>query len=472
VEVRRLHLPRLGLRARVVSAFAIGALLLSALLSVLALGVTRTNIVSQRESAATLQMYVNAGVVRSTLGESNTQQVLTSLTTPFGSSPIVYTTNRDFVGKTPDRGGNALPAPLKAMVLGGEPGRMRYDLDGEKYFAVGVPIPAIDGAYFEVVSFQDLDDTLLSLGLTLLGASIATTLAGAGLGLYASRRVLRPVRQMGVAAEAIATGALDTRLVERFDPDLDPLLRSFNEMVEALSVRIDRDQRFASDVSHELRSPLMTLSASVEVLENTRDELPERAQAALDLLSADLDRFRQLVEDLLEMSRFDAGVMRLELDEVLAPEFVRAAVASAGYDTPVQVSPEVYGKVIAIDKRRIARVVQNLLENAKKYGGGATSVSVYCIDDQLYIAVEDEGAGVPEEDRTLIFERFARGITAGRRTGAEGVGLGLALVAEHIRLHGGEISVEDRADGREGARFVIRLPVVELDDADEELVVS
>ena len=100
-------------------------------------------------------------------------------------------------------------------------------------------------------------------------------------------------------------------------------------MAQALQDRIERDARFASDVSHELRSPLMTLAASIEVLENQRDELPERAQAALDLLVADVDRFQQLVEDLLEISRFDAGVARLELEEVHLAELVMQAVSYA-----------------------------------------------------------------------------------------------------------------------------------------------
>ena len=110
-------------------------------------------------------------------------------------------------------------------------------------------------------------------------------------------------------------------------------------MAEALQQRVERDARFASDVSHELRSPLMTLAASVEVMEARRDEMPERAQAALDLLSSDVARFQGLVEDLLEISRFDAGAIRLHLEELLAAEFVRQAVAvSCCPTTPVHVS--------------------------------------------------------------------------------------------------------------------------------------
>ena len=254
---------------------------------------------------------------------------------------------------------------------------------------------------------------------------------------------------MSTAATALAAGRLDTRLESSDDPDLRPIAASFNDMAQALQDRIESDARFASDVSHELRSPLMTLAASIEVMNNQRDDLPERARSALDLMVADIDRFRQLVEDLLEISRFDAGVVRLELEEVHLAELVMQAVShSTDADVPVEVDAELAGVVVQADKRRIVRVIANLLDNAAKYGGGATSVSFRQVDDGVQIAVEDRGEGVPEEDRELIFGRFNRGSLAGRRGSSDGVGLGLALVAEHVNLHGGQVWVEDRADGR------------------------
>ena len=134
--------------------------------------------------------------------------------------------------------------------------------------------------------------------------------------MWASRRAVRPLRDAAKAAQAIAAGNLDTRLDVTDDRDLARLTTSFNEMVAALQHRIERDARFASDVSHELRSPLMTLAASTEVLQSRRDEMPDRAQAALDLLVADVARFQGLVEDLLEISRVDGGSAQLNLEEV------------------------------------------------------------------------------------------------------------------------------------------------------------
>ena len=183
-----------------------------------------------------------------------------------------------------------------------------------------------------------------SVRLSLLLGTIITTALGVLAGQFAARRAVRPVGVAAQAAKAIAGGRLDTRLEPTEDPDLSVLANSFNDMAAALQTRIERDARFASDVSHELRSPLMTLSASVEVMDARRDEMPERAQSALDLLKSDVIRFQGLVEDLLEISRFDAGAVRLHLEELLAAEFVRNAVADQQPpDTPVAVAPRSSG---------------------------------------------------------------------------------------------------------------------------------
>ena len=469
--------PRLGLRARVVLAFSVGALFLSLVLSVLVIGVTRTNLVNQRESNAVAHVHNNAQQVRSrVVPEIDTLTVLESLQTPDGSRPSLYLRSAATDGEPgsgwtsvdPEYGQNALPASLRSTVLAGQPAKMRFvhSGNGDKSLAIGTPIADIDGAYFEIVNLEPVDDALASISFTLFGASIATVLAGAAFGWYSSRRILRPLGEVGNAARSLAGGALDTRIRTLVDPDLEPIITSFNGMADTLVTRIEKDAQFASDVSHELRSPLMTLQASIEVLENNRADLSERAQSALDLLSGDLDRFRELVEDLLEISRFDAGVMHLDLQEVVVSEFVRHAVHGAGYSVPVLVDPfgepdpELDDFVTALDKRRMARVLANLLSNANKYAGGPTRVVVGGDADVVRIMVDDSGEGVQPEDRERIFERFNRADEAKRRGTGTGVGLGLALVSEHVQLHGGHVGVDDAPGG--GARFVITLPRREL----------
>ncbi len=458
---------RLGLRARITITFALGALALSVLLAGTTYLVARQTLIRQREASALRQTYVNARVMRDSLRSADPDilQLLSSLQTPAGSFPLVLYGDRWFP-LTLDYGRDALPANLRQRVADGSAARMRYSLNGSTVLAVGVPLVDTNASYFEIVSLSELQNTLRSIRLVLVGAAVGTTLLGALLGVWASRRAVRPLADAARAAKAIASGNLDTRLDVTDDRDLALLTTSFNDMAAALQNRIQRDARFASDVSHELRSPLMTLSASIEVLQSRRTEMPERAQAALDLLVADVARFQNLVEDLLEISRVDAGSARLNLEEVKVAELIPNAVeaASADQEIPVTVAADVDGDTVRADKRRMVRVLANLIDNARLHGGGASMVSVEHVKgnrgDTVQIAVEDSGPGVPSEERTLIFERFARGASSGRRGMGDGVGLGLALVDEHVRLHGGRVWVDDRRDGQHGARFVIELPVV------------
>jgi two-component system, OmpR family, sensor histidine kinase MtrB len=148
---------------------------------------------------------------------------------------------------------------------------------------------------------------------------------------------------------------------------------------------------------------------------------------------------------------------------------VRNAVAVSGAPmTPITATERAERAVIRGDRRRLARVLANLIDNACAYGGGDPEISIVDADTpeepltHVRIAIEDRGPGVPMEERALIFERFARGVTAGRRAGSEGAGLGLALVDEHVRIHGGRVWVDDRRDGEPGASFVIELDAFEV----------
>jgi two-component system sensor histidine kinase MtrB len=463
---------RIGLRSRITIAFGFGALALSVLLALVTFGLVRENLVNQREKAATNQAFFNASIVRDQLrSESQPERdVLEGLESPSGASPVLLHDGQWF-GVSVERGREQLPLSLRETVAGGAAARMRFRLSGHAQLGVGVPIPGVKAAYFEIASFDDTEKALSSLGFALVAAAVVTTVAGAFLGAWASRRVLRPLGHVSAAAVAIAGGRLDTRVAPLDDPDLGTLVNSFNDMASALQERIERDARFASDVSHELRSPLTTLTTSISILESRRDELPERPQQALDLLVADVARFSQMVEDLLEISRFDAGAAQLHLESVRISELVLQAVAaSTEVDIPVAISADAAACMAMVDKRRLVRVIANLITNADRYGGGATRVDVALADNDVRIAVEDEGPGVDEADRDRIFERFARGTdAAGRRGSGEGVGLGLALVKEHINLHGGRVWVEDGTAGT-GARFVFELPTVAPDPAEEEVL--
>ena len=469
---------RLGLRARVTLTFALGAFGLSALMAGITYYTARTTFLNERQAAEQRQAFANAALVQNALRSPATQvnQLIESVDTLPGSRSVLRTGGQWYATSI-SVGQSAIPPAERALVLSGTPATQRFTLAGTPQQVIGVPLPAVHAAYFEVFSLDELARTLRALAIALAGAALVTTVAGAAVGRWASSRALRPLAELTDAAVAIAGGRLDTRVSTGDDPDLDELASAFNRMTANLQGRIEREARFTSDVSHELRSPLTTLTATVSVLESHRSELAPRAQRALDLLDGDLRRFTRMVDDLLEISRFDAGSAELSLDEVDPGELVRRAVAAGGpvgadglrgpVSFTVEVGPGVDGLRLAVDKRRFERVMANLTENAAFYAGGVTRVRVERQPgpvggalppaESIRVIVEDRGPGVPESERAHLFERFYRGGRAGQRASGHGTGLGLSLVAEHVRLHGGRVWSEDGQGG--GTRFVVELPL-------------
>ncbi len=475
-----------GLLARLTLAYAVGALLLVSIVALLTFSIAQNRLLETERSNALDQFRRNALQVRadlSSISEDATEEerraahaaLDSRLLRPNGASYLMIPPdNLPPVGSLVE---SQIPPPFIGTVLDAKIADHLYVGDSEvgptTNYIIGVYMENLDTLYYEGLILEDLENTTSSLRQILLATAIGASLAGAALGYYAARRVLAPVFRVSDAAQAIAAGDFKTRLDLTTDPDLEVLSRSFNDMVDALEKRIRRDERFASDVSHELRSPLMTLTASVEVLERRRGSLPEVAQRAVDLLRKDLTRFERLVEDLLEISRMDAGAVQLQTTPFNLYEFLINVIAQSR-------SPEIElshpdkdrNLVISADKRRFAQVLTNLIDNAKKYAGGATAIRYRRVGEQVLIMVEDNGPGIPPAERERIFDRFSRaGSDAGRRSGDSGVGLGLSLVAEHVRLHGGRVWVTDRTDGQSGARFVVELPVGEDADEFEEMAI-
>ncbi len=472
---RRRHVPlwsRLGLRARVTFVFGAGALVLSAIMGGLSYFTAKHFLISERQTASLHQAYASATLVRTDLrlGSQDIDTIVSQANAGPSVNSVLFYQGKPYASSL-SLTERVLPANFVRLARSGTPDVETVFIHGSPRIAVGVPIPSVQATYFEVFDIGDLAHILRILALALFAAGAVTTLLGAAIGRSASGRSLRPLTAVSRAAVAIAGGRLDTRLPEATgDPDLAGLTSSFNQMVDQLQDRIEREARFTSDVSHELRSPLTTLSASLEVLEAHQDELSPRAQRALALLGADLRRFQQMVGDLLEISRSDTGSADVSREEVRAGELVRLSVASSlanlnGSALPpaVEIDPDVATARLSVDKRRFERVMANLLQNAAIYGGGATRVHASAGpigpygSKTLRVSVEDHGPGVAPTERAKVFERFYRGQAAGRRGAGTGTGLGLALVAEHVRLNGGRVWAEEAEGG--GARFVVELPV-------------
>jgi two-component system sensor histidine kinase MtrB len=446
-----------SLRRRVLGTFVLGSILLAGGVSLVTYGASRTYLFRQRRTYAVRQASANARLIDnlSRADHADIPALLSSLETSAGSVPILYEGGRWYsAGRAPD-GEPALPIALRQDVIAGRHTEDRaFDSGGHK-LAVGIPIGAAD-AYFEVFPLHELVRTLGAVRLALIVAGLLTLLGSLTLGSVALKKILVPVVSVGRTARAIADGDRGRRLgISEFD-ELADLETSFNQMVDTLESQIERDARFASNVSHELRSPLTTLKSAVEGMRRRADHLDERSARLLTLLVEEVGRFEGMVTDLLELSRMDAsrpGALRRQ-------ELTIDALVTLITEGRLPLTPTVIGDrdaVVRVDPQRTERIVANLVRNAETHGRGLTALRVITADGRLRIEVEDSGAGVPPEERERIFERFYRRTReAGDRGRGDGVGLGLALVAEHVRLHDGRVWVTD-ADGG-GARFIVELP--------------
>jgi signal transduction histidine kinase len=446
----------------VTTAFTAVAVVLSLVLAVgVWLAVSRYLLLG-RERATLAQTTANGAQVQRASDSAGVspEQLLAQLPRESGSTSLLVDDGR-WITSSLGTGRDDLPADLRRTVLEGTPARQRFEVAGQPVLAIGLPIRPTGAAYFEVFPLEELDHTYRVLAGVLAAAVLAVVPVSLAVGTWATRPTLRPLDRVAAAASAVAAGDLTVRIDPHDDPSLVSIARSFNATVAALEERVLRDARFAADVSHELRSPLTTMLGSLAFLETYEEDLPEDGREGLALLRAEVTRFERLVADLLEISSTDAGGGDAVLEDVGLAALVRESLRRPGGEDRtglLEVAPEATGVVVHADKRRLDRVIRNLVENADKHGGGVTAVRVGAGPTEACVLVDDAGPGVPVPERSRVFERFARG-QDGNRARTEGAGLGLSLVARHVATMGGRVTVTDAPGG--GARFAVHLPLPE-----------
>ncbi|MFI9120260.1 sensor histidine kinase [Streptomyces bikiniensis] len=342
----------------------------------------------------------------------------------------------------------------------------RTERGGTPYLVGGT---RIDGGGPAGYMFKSLAAEKADLNSLAWSLGIATALAVAGsvlLAQVAATTVLRPVHRLGEAARQLGEGKLDTRLRVTGADELADLTRTFNGAAESLqkkvadmSAREESSRRFVADMSHELRTPLTALTAVTEVLEDEQDALDPMIAPAVALVVSETRRLNDLVENLMEVTRFDAGTARLVLDDVDIADQITACVDARAWLDAVELDAE-RGIVVPLDPRRLDVILANLIGNALKHGGSPVRVSVRTEDGELVIAVRDHGPGIPEEVLPHVFDRFYK--ASASRPRSDGSGLGLSIAMENALIHGGSITASNSVgeDGEvDGAVFVLRLPL-------------
>jgi len=333
----------------------------------------------------------------------------------------------------------------------------------EPALAVGVPIANHQLYYLFPLSAQVQLLRLVEIALIGAGAGLVVLLAV--IVSLVTRWVVVPIRQAAQAASRLSAGNLDERMPARGTDDLAALAKSFNEMAVSLQEKLQEledlskvQRQFVSDVSHELRTPLTTIRIAADVLFATREQLDPTATRSVELLQSQLERFEALLADLLEISRHDANVATLDAESADMCDLVLRAAADAeqlaarrGTRIDFRLPPEPC--IAEVDRRRVERVLRNLLDNAVEHGEGRDVVVTVAMDrDAVAVAVRDHGVGFGSSEQQLVFDRFWRADPARART-TGGTGLGLAIALEDTRLHGGWL----QAWGEHGQGSVFRL---------------
>ncbi|MCU1594351.1 MAG: two-component system histidine kinase [Frankiales bacterium] len=364
-----------------------------------------------------------------------------------------------------------VPADLITKLVNGTPSAYTYrTIHGEDQLVVGGTLSTDLGPYllFHLFPLTAENTTLDLVRRTAAIAGLLLVLLLVLIAALVTRQVVLPVRMAARTAERLAAGRLEERMTVRGEDEIARLATTFNSMAQALQTQIRQledlsrvQRRFVSDVSHELRTPLTTVRMAADVLHENRGDLAPAAARSAELLQNELGRFEELLAELLEISRYDAGAASLEperLDLVPLVRRVVDATQSLADRKGCAVTVRGDGPVIAeIDHVRIERVLRNLLVNAIEHGEGQpVEITVAGGPAAVAVVVRDSGVGLRPGEAGLVFTRFWRGDPSRART-TGGTGLGLAIALEDARLHGGTLQAWG-APGR-GAVFRLTLPL-------------
>lgn len=351
-----------------------------------------------------------------------------------------------------------IPRELRRSVRAGHVSWQRVALGADPVLITGTKL---GGTELEVYSLRSLDPEAKSItGIATRAWLISACALAAAvlLALLAAEGVLRPVRELRRAASKLGAGDLTARSTVRGTDELAGVSATFNHTAQALQhhvgelTRMESEaRRFVADVSHELRTPLAAMTAVTDVLDEEAETLPPDAAQAARLVSQETKNLTRLVNDLIEITRFDSGRAALITDEIDVAAAITSTLHARGWQPEVETTLPP-GITAQLDARRLDVIVANLVGNAMTHGAAPVHVSLTANEHWLTIQVTDHGPGLPLRVLPHVFDRFYKADTA--RTRSLGSGLGLAIARENAHLHGGTLT----AANADGAVFTLTLP--------------
>ncbi|MFI1936440.1 ATP-binding protein [Streptomyces purpureus] len=477
---RRRRLTRYGLRTRLVVAFLLVAAVSCGTTAALTYRAARNAILEQTQDTAVSHFRDQVRGIGYGLpvDRENLQQSVLTIARQAKPHPWVvfaeYGTMRVSSGTRPTS--TVLTPELRRTALARPHGSFqRVVSGGTPYLTVAIPttfkmdetgagaIRPTGLVFFAVMRLEDEEAEVRAMVLAARDGALPALAVALVPALLAARSVLRPVRDVQRAARHMGQGHLDTRIQVKGGDELADLARTFNESaarlersVEELQSAEARARRFASDVSHELRTPLAGMLAVTEVLDEDAGGLDPDTAAAVRLISAETGKLAVLVEDLMEISRFDARAAELNTDEVDVAETIRRTLIARHWTDPERIVTHLPDGIRArLDPRRFDVVVANLVGNALRHGRPPVTVRLITTGGALVVEVTDRGPGIDPEVLPHVFDRFYKADPARGRSA--GSGLGLAITLENVRLHGGTVRAGNGPAG--GAVFVVEIPL-------------
>ncbi|WP_456062134.1 MtrAB system histidine kinase MtrB [Corynebacterium singulare] len=419
-------------------------------------------------TANSTQVRINSA--RAALGQMSAQQNDAQAV----YEPVVVVDNSDGTATTSPEG-YRIPEGMRELVGRGQIVQQYATVDqqsGATYNAlmVGTPIECDipNTQVYLVLSMESEESTMALMRGLLSAAGVVVVVLLVGIAWLATQQVITPIRSASRIAQRLAAGHLRERMVVNSDDEMGRLASSFNDMADKLSKQIaqleeygDLQRQFTSDVSHELRTPLTTVRMAADVIAADADDFNPYTKRSTELLIKELDRFEELLADLLEISRHDAGVADLSTASIDIRSCIDSAMSQVEHlaeELGVEVRVNAPGEAVTVecDSRRVERILRNLLANAIDHSeGNPVTVDVAATDDAVGIAVTDSGVGLKEGQEELVFNRFWRADSS-RKRHSGGTGLGLAIAREDAVLHGGTLDATGYLGV--GSRFRLILP--------------
>lgn len=447
------------LRSKTVATGTLVALAISVLASASTYFLSRTYMLNQRVDTSRAQVLSAAKLFTKNLSASNVPlDSLLDASRVLPGSLALLRQGDDWITSGIGASEADIPASLRSALDESRAASQISPLNGRPAVVVGFPIIAESTTWFVAfIPLTELDRTLGVLRLALVIGSILATIGGAVIGAWLSRRVMEPLHDVSNTALVISQGDLDVRAPTPTEPDLAQIARSFNTMAQSLQDRIKREARFGAMVSHELRSPLTVIKGATEIIDAKRDELPERAQMGLDLLKERVSAFERILNDLIEISRYEVGTIEPALESRNLPLLLETLAAKFGLDPRILTVDDVE---VSVDVKRFQQIFDNITRNADLYANGLVRITSEVVDNVVYIHFDDSGIGIPAAERERVFEPFVRGL---QHSAVKGSGLGLAIAMEHAKIMKGKLSVTSNPEG--GARFTLSLPIHDAESA-------